>query len=66
MKGNPFNRNLSWLIAYVLLLSCYVFILVDGGFLKNSVQELEALLGQTSLAIKLFLMVISIAFSVIS
>ncbi|WP_231193122.1 hypothetical protein [Streptococcus equi] len=45
MKGNPFNRNLSWLIAYVLLLSCYVFILVDGGFLKNSVQELEVLFG---------------------
>ncbi|HHU65140.1 hypothetical protein [Streptococcus sp.] len=66
MKKNSFIHQALWLLCYVSLLLFYVFELSKNDFFKASIQDLEKILGPTTLDIRLFLIIISVVFSVIS
>lgn len=66
MKKNSFINQILWLLCYVSLLLLYVFELSKSDFFKVSIQDLEKIFGQTTLNIRLFLIIISVVFSVIS
>jgi hypothetical protein len=66
LKKNSFIHQALWLLCYVSLLLFYVFELSKNDFFKASIQDLEKILGPTTLDIRLFLIIISVVFSVIS
>lgn len=66
LKRSFFNRSFVLLLVYTSLLALYVFKMVEKGFFDANIQELEALLGQTAISIKMFLIIISIVFSIIA
>jgi hypothetical protein len=66
LKKNSFIHQALLLLCYVSLLLFYVFELSKNDFFKASIQDLEKILGPTTLDIRLFLIIISVVFSVIS